>query len=186
MQTTDTVLNLLRNRHATRAISSKKLSDELVSELKESLRLTPSCFNKQPWHFLFLESAEALAKGKEVLSEGNRVWASRAPLLVVGYSKAADDCELPDGRAYHQFDVGMAVMNLMLAATEHDLVARPMAGFSPDRARELFELDQDYQPIIMLALGQPSQDESHLPEHYVGKGQAARERKPIEEIVQHV
>jgi nitroreductase len=154
-----------------------------MKDLMEAARLTPSCFNNQPWRFLFLESAEALAKGAEVLSEGNRVWAERAPLLIIGYSKAEDDCQIKGGREYHQFDLGMAVMNLMLAATHHGLAARPMAGFSPKKAKEFFGLDEEDQPLVMIAVGHPAKDESHLPEHYVGKTKKPRERKSVEEII---
>ena len=36
------------------------------------------------------------------------------PLLVVGHVRREDDCVSSDGRAFYQFDLGMAVMNLRL------------------------------------------------------------------------
>ena len=176
------VIQVLQDRYAGRSILSDSLPDEAVDTLLEAARLSPSCFNKQPWRFLLLKSDDALQKGREVLAEGNRVWAQRAPLLVIGYTKAEDDCQLKDGREYHQFDLGMSVMNLMLAATELGLVARPMAGFRLKKAKELFRLDQDDQPLIMIAVGKPSDDESHLPDHYVGRAKAPRERMEKTEI----
>jgi len=180
------VVELLQERHATRAIDPKPLPEKVVSELIEAVRLTPSCFNNQPWRFLFFQTAEARAAATQVLSGGNKPWAGRAPLLALGYARAADDCVLPDGRKYFQFDVGMAAMNLMLAATARGLVARPMAGFDPAKAKEAFQLPEDAEPLIMLAVGLPSNDESGLPDHAKGKGALPRERKPATEIVKQI
>jgi glutaredoxin-dependent peroxiredoxin len=177
------VLELLNKRWAGRAISSEPLSEEVLKELMEAVRLTPSCYNKQPWRFLFLKSDESRKKGVEVLADGNKTWASRAPLLVIGYSRRTEDCELPDGRAYHQFDLGMSVMDLMLSATHHGLVARPMAGFDPAKAKELFGLEAPDEPLVMVAIGKPSQDESHLPKYYQGLNEKPRERKESSQII---
>jgi nitroreductase len=182
----ESITELLRQRYATRSISGEKLDESVVSELIEATRLTPSCFNNQPWRFLFLEGGDALDRGHEVLKQGNRPWASRAPLLVIGYSRKVDDCILPDGRAYHQFDLGMAVMNLMLAATEHGLVARPMAGFDPEKTRVLFDLDQDEEPLVVLAIGRPSTDVDHLPDYAKELADKPRQRKPAGEIIQRL
>jgi nitroreductase len=177
------VLRLLHARRATRSISPEPLRADVIAELIEAARLTPSCYNNQPWRFLFLESQEARAKGHEALSAGNRTWAVRAPLLVVGYSRRDDDCVTADGRAYHEFDLGMSVMNLMMAATHHGLVARPMAGFDAETIKQEFNLDEAAQPLVMVAIGLPSEDENHLPDRYKGLDGKPRERKDASEIV---
>lgn len=179
------IVQLLQKRYATRSIGTKTLEESVISDILEAARLTPSCYNKQPWRYLFLESEEARQKGIETLADANKPWASRAPLLIIGTTREKDDCVLP-GRSYHQFDLGLSVMNIMLAATEHDLVARPMAGFSPETARELFGLDKEDEPLIMLAIGHPSDDEAHLPEHYKGAEDKPRERKAADQITQRL
>jgi nitroreductase len=88
-----------------------------------------------------------------------------------------------DGRAYYQFDLGMSAMNLMLAATHHGLVARPMSGFEPAKIRQLFGLDAEQQPFVMIAVGHPSSDESHLPDRHKGRDTRPRERKEAAEII---
>jgi nitroreductase len=179
------VVTLLEARYATRSISPEPLAAEVIDELVEAARLTPSCFNKQPWRFLFLESEGARAKGLTVLADGNRAWAGRAPLLVLTYSRKENDCVMAD-RQYHQFDLGLSVMNLMLAATERQLVARPMAGFAPQKARELFGLDPADEPLVMIAVGRPSTDEDHLPAYAKGLDRQPRVRRPAGDIVQRL
>jgi nitroreductase len=180
------VIDLLEKRVAGRSINKEQLPSSMVDELIEAARLTPSCFNNQPWRFLFLQSEEARKKGYEVLAPGNQIWAGRAPLLVIAYAQRGNDCVINDGRAYYQFDMGMAVMSLMLAATVHGLTARPMAGFSPVKAKELFGLAPEDEPLVMLAIGRPSNDESFLPDHYKGLNQKPRERKSASEVVKNI
>jgi nitroreductase len=180
------IIELLHARRAGRSISREPLTEDIIVELIEAVRLTPSCNNNQPWRFLFLESGEALTKGQDALSRGNRAWAARAPLLIVGYSCRDDDCILSNDRAYHQFDLGMSAMNLMMAATYRGLTARPMAGFDPARIRQSFELDPDTQPLVMIAVGWPSDDESHLPDRYKGADKKPRQRKDASAIVRRL
>ena len=176
------IISILQARKATRSISDKPLPENVIADLIEAVRLTPSCFNNQPWKYLFLETNEPLEKGRQALSKGNFAWASRAPLLVVGYAKRDHDCVLPDGRAYYQFDLGMSAMNLMLCATHYGLVARPMAGYDPSKIIELFDLEETDEPLIMVAIGYPSDDENHLPDRYKGVGEKPRTRKDVEDI----
>jgi len=178
-----TILELLADRKATRAISGEVLDRCVIDDLAEAARLTPSCYNKQPWRFLFVTSDQGRDQVIGCLADGNKPWAFLAPLFVVASSRISDDCELPDGRRYHQFDLGMSVMNLMLAATEHGLVARPMAGFDPGPIRQAFGLDEQDEPMVVVAVGKPSEDESHLPEFFRGLGDKPRQRRPVEEIV---
>lgn len=178
-----TVIGLLKNRHASRAISTRAIPADIVDELAEAARLTPSCFNKQPWRYIFMTGDDALAKGREMLTGANAVWASRAPLLIAAYSRKDDDCVTQDGRAYYQFDLGMSVMNVMLMATERGLTARPMAGFDPSGIINAFGLGEENEPLVMIAVGYPDEDESHLPEKMQGLGGKPRVRKDPGEIV---
>ena len=180
------VIEFLKTRKASRAIETRELPGDVVHDLIEAARLAPSCFNNQPWRFLFLEGHDALVKGREALSEGNRLWASRAPLLVVGYSRRQDDCLPKDGRQYHEFDLGLACANLMLAATEHGLTCRPMAGFDPAAVRRSFDLADDQCPLVMLAVGYESEDESFLPKEKRGLGKLPRTRKGAGESVKRL
>lgn len=180
------VVDLLKKRYASRSIDGEPLADEIVDQLVEAVRLSPSCFNNQPWRFLFCQSAEQKEKAAQCFAPGNQAWAPRAPLLVIGYTKKEDDCNLPDGRSYHQFDLGLSTMNLMLAATHLGLVARPMAGFSAAKAKEAFDLAAEDQPLIMLAIGRLSQNEDHLPDNLKGLNDKPRERKEATEVVRRL
>lgn len=177
------VIDLLQARYGGRAIASEPLPPGVLDELIEAARLTPSCRNCQPWRFLFVQGDEALERAHAALAPNNLPWASRAPLLVIAHARREDDCHSPEGRDYYRYDLGAAVMNIMLAATARGLAARPIAGFDPAKAQQSFDLAADAEPLVMLAIGMPSEDESHVPAHYVGKAKIPRERLLANEIV---
>jgi len=56
-------LEALKWRYATKKYDTeKKLTKEQLAILKESLRLSPSSFGLQPWHFIIVEDAEVRKK----------------------------------------------------------------------------------------------------------------------------
>lgn len=175
------LLELLYARKATRAIAERPVEVEKVENILEAARLAPSCMNNQPWRFLVLTEPEALAKGRDALSGGN-YWAKTAPVLVFGYSQPDWDCQSSDERDYYLFDLGLAAENIMLQATELDLVARPMAGFSPRKIKEAFEFPDEIKVVIAIAIGYEG-DVSTLDERRQATSRGPRQRKPLEEIV---
>ncbi|MDY6876063.1 MAG: nitroreductase family protein [Chloroflexota bacterium] len=175
------VLDLLWRRKATRAIAARPVEPEKVEVILEAARLSASCANKQPWRFLVLDEPEALEKGRQALSRGN-YWAKMAPVLIVGYSKPDLDCILSDGRRYYQFDLGMAVQNILLQAAELDLVARPMAGYSPQKVKEMFDIPDEFEVMVFIAIGYEG-DISTLEERHQRISRDPRQRRPLEEVV---
>jgi len=175
------VLDLLWRRKATHAIAGRPVEPEKIEAVLEAARLAPSCRNNQPWRFLILDEPEALDKGRATLSEGNR-WALTAPLLVVAYSRSDLDCRARDGREFYMFDLGLAVENLMLEATELDMVARPMAGFSQRRLKAAFGIPGTCVVAVVIAIGYEG-DVFTLNERDRRSSCAPRQRRPLAEMV---
>ena len=173
------VIELLQERKASRAISTQGLSEETIDQLMNAAQLSASCFNNQPWRFLFLTEAAALEKGRKALA-GPNGWAKKAPLLIAGISKPDLDCQLKDGRDYYLFDLGMATQLLLMQATELNLIARPMAGFNPNVIREEFAITQEYEIYVMIAIGYEGNIDE-LDERLQDVSRAPRTRNPLSE-----
>lgn len=173
------LIDLLNKRKASRAIATEKLNDEVIHKLMSAAQLSASCFNNQPWRFLFLTEPAALEKGRKALSGGNS-WAKTAPLLIVGFSKSDLDCQMKDGRQYYLFDLGMACQLILLQATELNLIARPMAGYSSQVIRDEFNIPAEWEIYVMIAVGYEG-DISQLSEDLQKKSLAPRTRKPLAE-----
>ena len=160
-------------RRAYRALTPIPITPDLVNELASAARLAPSCFNNQPWRFVFVSDKKRLSEMFAVLSEGN-AWARNASLIVAAFSRQEDDCVIRD-RIYHQFDVGMATGFLILRATEMGLVAHPIAGFSPGKTREILGIPKEYKVITLVIIGKKS--ERNTPE-MTEKQKKTEKRRP--------
>jgi nitroreductase len=115
-----------------------------------------------------------------VMSKGNE-WAFRASMIIAVFSKKEDDCVIKE-REYHQFDTGMAVGLLTLRATELGLVAHPIAGFSPKKAREVLGIPDIYQVITLIIVGKKGHDLSGLSDDQRESEAERPERKPLGEF----
>ncbi|MEJ2756510.1 MAG: nitroreductase family protein, partial [Gammaproteobacteria bacterium] len=73
-------------RWSPRAFSSEQITDEEINTLFEAARWSPSCYNEQPWRFVYATSTEARERLLSVLSASNREWANRAPLIIIAFS----------------------------------------------------------------------------------------------------
>jgi nitroreductase len=142
----------IKTRRAYRSLNPVIITDELIKDLAENAGLAPSCFNYQPWRFIFVKDPSILEELHGALSRTNK-WVNRASMIVAVFSRADDDCRIR-GRDYHQFDTGMAVGFLMLRATELGLVAHPFAGFREKRAKEILGIPEEFQLIALIAIGE--------------------------------
>lgn len=141
----------IENRRALRSLAPMEITGDLVRDLATHARLAPSCSNNQPWRFVFVSDPARLEAMKPVFNSGNR-WCHAASLMIAVFSRKEDDCVIKE-RVYHQFDTGMAVAFLILRATELGLVAHPIAGYSPAKAREVLGIPEDCDVITVILVG---------------------------------
>jgi nitroreductase len=172
------VAEAVRTRRARRAISERPVEDDKIEALIEAARLSASCFNNQPWRIVLCKGQEALAKAKETLSKGN-VWATKAPLILIVSAKPPDDCQLSDKRDYFLFSTGLAIGQLELRATELGLLAHPIAGYDPLKAKAIFGIPEENVVITCVIVGYPGTDDSLLSDKQKEAEKVRPERKPV-------
>jgi nitroreductase len=144
-------------RSAKRALSEKKIPDEIVRRLMTAATLAPSCFNNQSWRFLVATDDAALENIRAALPSAN-YWVKTAPLVVLVATKPEFGCRLNDRRDYALFDCGLATENLLLQSFKEGLYAHPIAGFDPLKIKAAFHIPDDYIVITLVAVGYPGDD----------------------------
>ncbi len=174
---------LLKKRWSPRAFSEKSIDTELLNQLFEAARWAPSSYNEQPWRFIVARKndTEAYEKLASVMNEFNQSWAMDAPVLVLALTKTTFGLDGRDNpHAGH--DLGQAIAHLTFEATKNDLYVHQMAGISPEKARELYDISNDYNPMTMFAIGYKGQPES-LDEKMQKQETSPRIRKDLDEIL---
>lgn len=174
------VSDAIRMRRAYRALEPVEIPDSLPGDLAEAAMLAASCFNKQPWRFVFARSGDTLEKMHSALSKGND-WAKRASLIVAVFGRKDNDCVIKE-REYYLFDIGMAVSAMILRATELGLVAHPIAGYDPDKVKEILGIPGDDMLITLIIIGKKSDDLSSLNDQQKASELERPERSAPEKI----
>jgi len=181
--TTYPIEPLLKQRWSPRAFAARPIEIDKLLSLWEAARWSASCANQQPWYFIVATKEEQAeyARLLSCLRENNQLWAAQAPVLMVSVAKLAFDMNgQPNRYAFH--DVGLAVANLIVQATALGLCVHQMAGFYPDKVRELYGVPDDFEPVAGIVLGYPG-DPTTLPEDLQQRELAPRTRKPCEAFV---
>jgi nitroreductase len=168
-------------RRAKRALSDKKIPDEIIQRLMAAATFAPSCFNNQSWRFLVVTDDEALKKIHDALSDGN-YWVKRAPAVIVVATKLQFGCRLSDRRDYALFDCGLATENLMLQGFKEGLYVHAIAGFDPFKIKAAFRIPDEYIVITLVAAGYPGDDAS-LSEKHKELEHSPRVRKSEAEVI---
>ncbi len=172
----------IEKRRAYRSLEYVEITDDLIQELAEAARLAPSCFNNQPWRFIFVFDKEVLKQMREALSKGNE-WVYKASLIIVVFSRKDFDCDIK-GREYYLFDTGLATAFIILRATELDLVAHPIAGYNESKVKEILRIPDDMKIITLVNVGKHAKKiDSTLSEKQVEWEANRPERLPLDKLI---
>ncbi|UCG01485.1 MAG: nitroreductase family protein [Candidatus Heimdallarchaeota archaeon] len=175
--------NLVKRRRAYRSLEPVKITQDLIEETARVAQLAPSCFNKQPWRYVFVYDKTTLTKLQtEGLSKGNQ-WAKAASMIIAVFSRVDMDCVIGD-RQYYLFDSGMATAIMILHLTDQGLVAHPIAGFDPVKVKELLEIPNEMHLITLIIVGKKSNTIPDFFKDYQKKSEVTRpERKSLNEFI---
>lgn len=151
---TDYPINeLLQNRWSPRSFWEKEISPEVMHRLFEAARWTPSSFNEQPWRFFY---AHRDTPGFETLlgclKRPNAEWAQRASVLAIACTHTVFGHSEKENR-HAIYDLGQSVFAMTLQAETMGIKMHQMAGFFPEKAKEVLPLGEDVEPITAIAFG---------------------------------
>ena len=111
---------LFVNRWSPRAMSGEEISHDDLMGLFEAARWAPSSYNNQPWRFIYAKrNTDHWQTLISLLTEGNKIWAQNAAVLVVVISRK--NFEFNEKPAItHQFDAGAASESFTLEPHNKD------------------------------------------------------------------
>ena len=182
-KTDEDVLPVMRSRWSPRSFSNREVSSADLRKVFEAARWAPSSYNEQPWRFIVgLRGTETYKKILSSLGEFNQLWASTAPVLILGAAqKHFSHNNTPNG--FNIFDLGAASGFLTLQAAELGLHTHQMAGYDKDAARKALQIPEDFDLGSVMALGYQGEPAALPNEQMRSQETAPRTRKPLNEIV---
>jgi nitroreductase len=177
------ILEIIQERWSPYSFSSAPVEDFKLKAMFEAAGYAPSCFNEQPWIFVYSTQKETdiFNDFTGFLTDSNKVWARNAYALVISMARTKYHSDgQPNRYAFH--DTGMAVSNLLLQALALDVYVHQMEGYSIEKVKEYFRLGDDIEPVTMMAVGYLGDGSSLTPE-LLRKDEERMPRKSITEFV---
>jgi nitroreductase len=176
------LMEIIEKRRAYRSLGPIQIDESLVRDLATAASLSASCFNKQPWRFVFAYDNDVLSRLQGAMNKGNE-WTRAASMIIAVASRRDMDCVVKE-REYYLFDTGMATAFMILKATELGLVAHPIAGYDELKAREILGIPADMTLITLINVGKHVMPANALLNEKQAEGENARpERLPLSEIM---
>jgi len=150
---------LFLNRWSPRAFTSEPIPHETLMTIFEAARWAPSCFNMQPWRFLYArKDSDHWLRFLNLLIPYNQDWAKNASVLGVVVSRTL--LERPDRDPVpahsHSYDAGAAWGSLALQAWKLGWAAHGMIGFDIPRAYIELHVPEHYRVEAAFAIGKPT------------------------------
>jgi nitroreductase len=173
------ITELLRNRFSVRRFQDKPIPDDVVRDVLEAGRLSPSGGNEQPWVFGVITDRSLVAQIAEIAYQ--QEWIAKSPLLIVlctvgvsderggrdiqknrfpEYKEAIEkmDQDLYWALNQEEHQTKIAGTHMALVALEHGVGSCWVSWFDVERLARLLNLPRGYMPSEILALGYPEEE----------------------------
>ncbi|MGA9762961.1 MAG: nitroreductase family protein [Gaiellaceae bacterium] len=159
-------------------MSKRPIEPEKLEQVLEAARLGPSARNLQPWRFVVVQGDEQVDELATAFNETNQE-VKDAPVIIAVCAREQDDVTR-EGRPFYLFDCGLAVENMLLAATDLGLCTHPILSFDESEVKRILAIPDEYRVVITTPLAypaEPSYDEA------AADKLGARTRKCLDELV---
>ena len=170
------IIDLLRRRFSVRRFQAKPVPEEVVDEILEAGRLSPSGGNEQPWLFCAIADRTTIAQIAEIAHRQS--WIARAPLLIVLCMRGVEDArggrdiqrdrfpehaaamEAMDQELYwalnqEEHQTKIAGTHMAMVALEHGVGSCWVSWFEVRRLQDLLPLPAGCVPSEILVFGYP-------------------------------
>ena len=177
------ILEIIQERWSPYSFSSNPVEEYKLKAMFAAAGYAPSSNNEQPWMFVYStqHNKKVFDDFLGFLVDSNKVWAKDAYAFIISMARTKyASGGKPNRYAFH--DTGMAVTNLLLQALAMDIYVHQMAGYSIEKVKEYFNLNDDIEPVAMMAVGYLG-DGVSLPPELLKRDEKRRPRKSVNEFV---
>lgn len=175
------ISDFILTRWSPRAMTGELISKDQLFSLFEAARWAPSCYNNQPWIFIYgMKGTPAWETLHKLQVPFNQEWTAKSSALVLVVSKN-NFYHNDKPAATHSFDTGAAWMALALEGNQQGLVVHGMQGFDYETAKKKLQIPDDYTVEAMIAIGKPAPKETLSSE--LQKKEFPSTRRPITDFV---
>lgn len=168
------IIKELKSRFSPRFFNSERINNKNLRSIFEAARWAPSAYNDQPWYFYWANhGSNSYQKIKLCLSEKNK-WAKTASAFIIS-------CYIKKSKRginkYAQYDLGQAVIAMIIQAQSMGIYARQMALFDKKKLQKILHIPLKYTPFVIVAMGKLGDYKKINDEELLARELNKRERK---------
>jgi nitroreductase len=170
-------MKVIQERRSIRKYKDTPVPNEIIREVLEAARRSPSWANTQVWRFIVVKDQSVKERLQDTLRPTNpaRQAMVDAPIVVCiaaqrgrsGFSRGEAATDKGD---WFMFDCGIAMEHIVLAAWNFGLGTVHVGLFDAKKADEILQIPEGYNIVEMTPLGYFDETPGQTP------------RKPLEEI----
>ena len=160
-------------------ISSRAIEPKKIRRILEAGQVAPSAGNRQAWYFIVVNDKKTVEKlVDEAFNLAVNAAAREAPVILVALSNPSDGAVI-GGQEYYLFDIGLAVENMILAATDLGLVTHLMTNLNEEALKKVLGVPNEVRFVIATPIAYPTTASyEEAARERLGK----RKRKDLKEI----
>lgn len=154
-------------RRSIRRYKEQPVDEEKLNRVMDAARWAPSWANSQCCELILVQEDTIKVELSSILSKKNpaTLAVQKAPVVVcvcgakgkAGYYNGKALTKFEDWMLY---DLGLTTQNLCLAAHQEGLGTVIVGAFDHDRAREILEVPESHEVVVILPLGYPDHEPS--------------------------
>ena len=170
-------MKVIQERRSIRKYKDTPVPDEIIREVLEAARRSPSWANTQVWRFIVVKDQSIKERLQETLRPTNpaRQAMVEAPIVICiaaqrgrsGFSRGEAATNKGD---WFMFDCGIAMEHIVLTAWNFGLGTVHVGLFDAKKADEILQIPEGFNIVEMTPLGYFDETPGQTP------------RKPLEEI----
>lgn len=178
------VLDAIATRYSPYIFEPRTVEKEKLFSCFEAARWAASSFNEQPWRFVVAmrEDEAEFERAIGCLMEANQPWARQSgALILASVTTSFVRNGKPNRVAIH--DLGLAMGNFSIQATELGLAIHQMAGINPSKIRSEYAVPEGVEPVTAIAVGYAADPTQAEDQDLAARDQGPRQRKPFGEFI---
>lgn len=154
--------DILQKRYSLRKFDSRKPDREVIRSIAEAALQAPSAHNDQPYRLLIAD-ADAV---REQLPEATKSHFDAPAFFLVCMRR--DEAWVRRQDQYNAADIDGTILavHLSLLIEDAGMGSCYVCAFDPQKIREVFHLEAELEPLILLPFGYPAKDAAPSPRHY--------------------
>ncbi|MDP8202557.1 MAG: nitroreductase family protein [Candidatus Tenebribacter burtonii] len=171
------------SRKSVRSFLDREIPEEILNEMMEAVRLSPSFQNKQCWRFIVVKDKKIikdLALRSGMISKVN-FFIKDAPIVIVACADPAKS-GMMNNQNYYLVDTAIAFQQMMLTAWNSGIGSCWLAAFNEQKVREILDIPNNIRVVAFSPFGYPKKKKT-LYEKAVKTIAQSKKRKDIKKIV---